>query len=326
MCVDVQGNELIVTSNNRWRFAVYSTQSSGKEVGISEISALSDEEAIGKESRKPLLTHRRTPNERHSGVAFIVKNVIACIEPETQGLISTWCARSGTSLDRLAVRSAIFGFSICALTDMEFVAGTYEGHLCYFSHNLGCNLKETKRTWKAHQSEIFCIKSYRNKMISVSKDGTAQVWDITLKQQLAVLHQNKTLHSVAKSVQYILTCSWVYDRTAPTELRLYKNDDEHQIIKIFRAPCFGELRFLDDRLGVYDDTNSGLVFLDIESEKILAKLKVGCRFLFDFTFLDDGRLVAVGQGAYRGIIATLPRFLRELVVPEPRKRQFCALV
>ncbi len=75
------------------------------------------------------------------------------------------------------------------------------------------------------------------------------------------------------------------------------------------------------------------MFFEIDSECIFGQLKVSCGEVWDHAFLADGRVVAVGIGACRGVIADLPEYLRTLVVPESggkticvRKRRFCTLM
>ncbi len=64
-----------------------------------------------------------------------------------------------------------------------------------------------------------------------------------------------------------------------------------------------------------------LVVVDLENELMLAQLKVGCRSFVSYEVLPDGRLVAVGQGGCRGVIATLPRGFTRLISLKTTEKQ-----
>ncbi len=336
--VDTQANELIATSNWQWGLATYNMDGGNDETyedveSVSEMTEISGESASPNDIESPRWYRIPLPDRQYtSRVRFIAKDVIASFEYETIGLITTWCARSSLHIGSLKVRGTSFFLGLCKLSETEFVVGGSDGHLDYISHRHGCELKEMKRIWKAHQYWINAIVFRNGIFVSTSDDWTAKVWDSKNKTLLSILHHNGPVQNATISDRYILT----HEENAQI-IRIFANCEAFPLVKMFRTGLIESPKFLDSGLLTYWSlvgiNQYGMVFFEIESECILGQLKVSPVDVCDHAFLADGRVVAVGTGGCRGIIADLPEYLRTLVVPESpgktkraRRRRFCTLM
>ncbi len=129
-----------------------------------------------------------------------------------------------------------------------------------------------------------------------------------------------------------MTCSH-YNNYEYGELRVYRNDDGYPLLKFFRSTeQFDKPLMLEhDRIlcimrGPKDENElpvdyNTIGIVDIVGGRVLARLKVGCRLLMDQTVLPDGRIIAVGRGGCRGVIATPPRRFRALVKLKTAEKQ-----
>ncbi len=151
--------------------------------------------------------------------------------------------------------------------------------------------------------------------------GQTRVWDVTTKERLAVLYHEGEVYNVAMSDRYIMTSSGHQEKGMERDFRIFLNDIGYALVKILRAKYLWEPRFLNNHIVTYwskcfDTNRDVLVFFELRGEFVLAQLKVGCRFVQDYDFLDDGRLVVGGKFGCRGVISTLPDYLRLLVTSD----------
>ena len=349
--ISTQGQEYVATSCNAWWIQVYGlcNEDSVASLDLDAVSEISDDTVIPNKTRKALWhAVPRDPELSLLGnIIFLAPDVLGLVEPETTpAAVSTWNLRSGERLESVAVRGDGVFQTMCKISNTEFLVGGTRGHLFSFEHDGGHNLRETRRIWKAHGHYITTITFHDGTIVTTSADWTARLWDAETNKQLAVLYHDERVLCGAISDQYIVTCS----RYGPSdweksELRIYRNSEGYPLTKILRTQE-GLLKptLLDGNrilciLAGHRDENyrplvrNTLVVVDFENELILARLKVGCRAIVWYEVLSDGRLVAVGHGGCRGIIATLPRELIRLIrlkktkkVSESEKRRMCTLV
>lgn len=101
-----------------------------------------------------------------------MQNIIAAIEAETAGKISTWFVPSDQCLKNVIVKGAHSCRTLCKLSDTEFFVGSDEGHLCFMAHVEGCGMKELKRIWKAHRKALASIYINQDIILSTGADCT----------------------------------------------------------------------------------------------------------------------------------------------------------
>ena len=365
---DVQENDFIVTSNSDWAITLYRLEDrdgDGDDVVIdnggggggggvnddysqgtvSDFSYWSDNENEPEIHRFPIWTNVPVESDSFNDVKFIEQDIIACTEQ--QGYVSTWCAQSAQCFDSITLQGVNFLWSLCVISDTEFVAGTREGHLCFFTHQHGAQLKEMKRIWKAHSKQINEVVFTSHFVCSTSCDETARIWDVKSKTKLATLHHRGPVTHITHCEHHLLTCSHPFSDTLGTrvtELRLFRIDaDKFSLVKVFVTNDFlMKPKYLNSNILMYwmRDIHSHhhtLMFFSIHSLSIVCQLKVHCRNVFDYAFLNDGRLVVCGISGSRAVIATLPRKLWSLLKLEnsnaPRnvsstrpKRRFCTIM
>ncbi len=349
--ITTQRQEFIATSSSDWWLEVYgdSNDDSTAPFDVDSVSEVSDDTVIPNKTRKSLW--RAVPRDAEidlmGNIAFLAPDVIGLVQLETRpSAISTWNVRSGQFLESILLRRELAFHSLCKISDTEFVVGEADGHLFSFQHEGGCNLREKGHVWKAHAEYIYTISFHNGTILTASFDCTARLWDAETKNRLAVLyHDGKVFHS-AISDRYIVTSSNYSASTwEKRELRIFRNSDGYPLTKILRAHdgMFAPT-FLNDSLvlcvlrGCVDEESrplvrNTLVVVDFEKEVMLARLKVGCRTIARCKALADGRILAIGQGGCRGVIATLPRDLRRLInlkTTEKRsksgRRRLCTLM
>ena len=325
--IQVQGNEYIFTSTEKWCFQSYGLDeaSSSTEMSVDPISQISDNELMSTHFRKPLgtsLPRVDSSYEKLNSFTFIAPDVMCCITPS---VVSTYHFPSGDGLETVPIRGDVhFDKEICIINDCEFVIGSMEGHLLVFTHNRGNNLQETERVRKAHLSAILSIGYYKDTIVSASSDWSARLWNATTKKRLDILKHCAPVVGVALSDNYIVTCS--YSECDTGELRVFRNKNGYTLVKILliqhwvhnpRILNNGSI-LLQLRNPMKSDPNCRdyLCVVNFEHEKVLAQLKVGCRKIKDYEFLHDGRIIVVGLGGCAGVIAKLPRRIRNLITPK----------
>lgn len=320
----VQEDEFIVMSTDKWLLEVYVLD---KSVSVSELnpdsmSEISDDASMPTHCRKALwraIPREGDDDEVLSSATFIAPDVICCITPTD---VSTWYVRSGEHLKSVTVRGGVHLLTaICKISDTEFVVGSTEGHMLFFNHNRGYDLHETKRVRKAHYDKIMSMAVHKDVIVSTSADWSARVWDVATKERFAIFKSCDNVVGVALSDEYIVTCS--YSESDTGELRIYRNEGGYELLKILhlrtwvRKPKILSGGFILCRLfpSFHDGTVPGnhLCVVDFHGERVLAKLKFGCRKVNDYEVLPDGRIIAVGLDGWFAVIATLPYRLRKLV-------------
>ncbi len=338
-----QGNDfLVVSSDSEWLriFELHDgdTVFSFDTDSVSEISKFSDDRLIPKRWRIPAC-HRVNEEEINStSVEFIAPDVIAFVDVD-KAKLSTWNVRSGTCLESKPFGGTLLGRHICKITD-EFAVGSDEGHVCIYGHEEGCNLEETGRIWKAHMDKITSLSCHGDILITTSNDWSARVWSLKSRKRLAVLNHDDIVYHTAVSQQYIVTCGQPGRPTEELgELRIYRNGDGYPLLKILHAhEEISRPLILDDNRIVFllrdfvDEnerplTRNSILVFDIDGDCVRAALKVGCRYMYKFVVLTDGRIVVIGYGSCRGVIATFPRHVRKLIVPRcSSRRRMCSLI
>ncbi len=347
-----QEQEYLVTSSKDWWLEAYALhdEPGGELLKSPSLSDISDAALAPNVGRSSVwhAAKRDSTCGIFGSVAFIAPDVIGCIEAEAPGVVSTWDARSGQCLERVTLLGVHFEIRevMCKISDDKFAAGSAEGHLCILSHDKGNNLHEMTRIRKAHSLAIVSVSFHADTIVTTSMDWSARLWDLKTRRRLAVLYHDQEVHNVTISDTYIVTSSraarylWTNG-----ELRIYRNGEGYPLVKILRFRCqIGLPSLLDgDRIlyvqrGPVDGNSrpfvrNSLVILDIQSERVLGQINVACRFILDYTVLVDGRVVVVGATGCRGVIATLPHHLRELVVSKTvekqmnlRRRRLCTLM
>ncbi len=338
--LDVQQNEFIATTSNNWAVSVYELDDEHieSECSDSEIVTESEETLEFSTNRSVAWKRIAVGEETMNNVKFIAKSVVA--STEQNGCISTWCVRSAQRLDRVRMRNVEFRLAMCKINEEEFAVGNTQGDICLFTHNFGCQVKETKRIRKAHDKWICSLASCAHYVLSASFDGTARLWDTRSWGRIATFYHNGPVFNCDLSNRYAMTNSadaFGRDITESRELRIYRIDDNGQncsLVKFYRAENgIWMPRFVRDDLFMCwvdnEDRRELLAFfkLDAESDCVVAQVKVGCLWVLDYAFLEDGRLVACGESWSRGVIATLPRGLRKMITRETGvKKRFCTIV
>ncbi len=346
-----QGQELIATSSSEWWLEVYGlgNEDSTASFELDSSSEISDDTVIPNKTKKALWQAApRDPKFFEIGnIIFLASDVVGLVQPETRpGAVSTWNVRSGQYLERIVLRGQLAFQSMCKISNTEFVVGNVDGHLFTFEHEGGRNLRKTKRIWKAHADIVYTISFHNGTIVTTSGDWTARLWDAETKMRLMVLYHDGEVFNGAISDQYIVTSSqYSLSSWEKREVRVYHNSEGYPLMKILRsrdglfAPTLLDdgrvlctLRSARDEHGRPLARNT-LVVVDFENEVMLAQLKVGCRNIVRYKLLSDGRLVAIGQGGCRGVIATLPRKLKRLISVKTtgkgskvERRRMCALM
>ncbi len=358
--VDTQEEGRIVTSALTWTISAYdpdvivhderlgihsnsnSSNTSSEEQERAIASSSSDASNMGDEvleySRKckPFWSTRgrgqtvEEENATRNRVIFITKDVLAITGRDSSNNVSTLCARSGISLETISLTGASFDDGICKISDTMLALGSREGHLYFITHTHGTNLRVSERKILAHRGMIRSLEVHRDTILSTGADNIVRLWRTGPMEERASLYQANNVLSANICEQYIAVHSGTdeYD-----EIHLYRNADGYSRVKIFRTTFFSCLHILPNGHLVYfanDARPSGLVFLNIENNAIIAKLRLGIRFVNSISFLPNGRLVAVGFGGLQGVVADLPPNLRNLVSSEiaselSRPRRFCSL-
>ncbi len=340
--LDVQQNDFIVTANSNCGISLYSIHAQN-DVPVDDantnITIKDEAESVPAMVRYPLWSNFAASGQKSSHAKFIARDIIACTQEG--GDVTTWCARSKSRLDYLTVKYVIFSWTKCIVSETEFVAGGREGHICFFTHKHGAELKHVKRIWKAHRDHISSLTCFGKFFVSTSSDGTARVWDVESKKRIHTLYHDGPVYYSAISDPYLMTSS-VRHSDDCCELRLY-HIDQHKfsLVKLF---CSRESiympRFLNNNLIMYwrncmsnETDDDVLFFFRLDTEAVVAQLKVHCSFVYDYAMLDDGRLVVCGSSDSRAVVATLPRHLRRFLDRESAKnscneanRKFCAIV
>ncbi len=342
--ISAQGNDfLAVSSDSEW-LRIFELYDKGTVIpfdanSVSEMSEFSDERLIPKRWRLPVWHHVNEKEIDSVGVEFIAPDVIGFVDVDKDE-ISAWNARTGTCLDSKPVGDMLLGPNICKINDNEFAIGSGEGHVSIYRHEAGGNLEETGRIWKAHIHKIASLSCHDDIIVTTSDDWSARVWNPRNRKRLAVLNHDGMVFHTAISHQYIVTCAQPGRPTEESgELRIYRNGDGYPLLKIMQAHRqIARPAFLDDnrivflrRDGVDENyrphTRNSIQVFDIESDCALAELKVGCRYILAYTVLTDGRIVAIGLGSCRGVIATFPRHIRKLIAPKcSGRRRMCSLM
>ncbi len=337
--VNTQEQEFIVTCSDEWWLEVYGLceENSSPSLDLDSVSEISDGAVIPKKTRNALwrALHRDPEQFLFGNLTFLAPDVIGLVQLETAPSgASTWDVRSGQLLESIALRGELYYRSMCKISNTEFVVGCTEGHLFSFEHEGGCSLRETGRIWKAHTQIITDISFHNDIIVTTSTDRTARLWDAKTKKRLAVLYHDSIVLSGAISDQYIITCSrYGQSRYEESELRIYCNSEGYPLMKILRiregifTPTLLDGGLVLCILTTHKDENGEplvrdtLLIVDFENELVLARLKVGCRGIVRYDVLSDGRLVVIGHGGCRGVIATLPRDLARLISPNTTEKQ-----
>ena len=333
-----QGNEFIVTMNKEWWIEAYEISKNSRSpcVDIDLLSEVSDDKLVPQSQLGKSLwcaMPRAIDCAKYGDLTFAAPDIVVCIIPDTPPLVCTFYARTGELLAKVNVSEMCSLTSVSKISDNEFVVGSENGNLYFFAHDEGRNLKETARVRKAHMDAIWSLSYYKDVVVSASADWTAQLWATQTKKRIAILHHDQAVEDVAIVSEYIVTCSR-YSRMLfrKGEVRIYKNGDGYALLKILRhTHSVGNVKIVNhnhivcQHFGPWTDNNEKIerdliMVIDIERGCIVAQLKVGCRVIYDYTVLVDGRLVAVGSGGCRGVIATFPRRVRELICETVTKR------
>ncbi len=334
-----QGEEFLATSSDEWWLKVYGlrNEDSTSSFDRESISETSDDAVIPNNTRKALWrTSPRDPGIDPMGnVTFLAPDVLGLVQLQTSpATVSTWNLRSGQFLESIIFRGAYAFQTMCKITDTKFLLGDADGHLFSFEHEGGFKLRETGRIWRAHAYYISSLTFHNGTILTTSGDWSARLWNAETKKRLAVLYHDGKVFSGAMSDQYIVTSS-EYDQSdwQKRELRIFRNSEGYPLAKILRArEAMVAPTFLDDGRVLcilrghmdedYDHlVRDTLVVVDFENERMLARLKVGCRTIAKYKVLSDGRLVAIGHGGCRGVITTLPRGLGRLISPKTSEKQ-----
>ncbi len=143
--VSAQGNEYVATTTSNWWIRVYALEKKDNIVPFDPflISEKMEKALLPNRTRKPawFSAPHCTRDDRDS-VQFIALDVIGCVKLEIPGYVSTWCVASGQCLESIVLRGVRFDSGVCRISETEFVVGSEEGHLCFLSHEKGCNLRE----------------------------------------------------------------------------------------------------------------------------------------------------------------------------------------
>ena len=319
-----QGNNFILTSTSEMGLEMYEVDD-----GLSESM---DEDSMSESSK--FSDRRLIPNQRIKPfwfppmfMRFVTSNIVVGVSTGVNALV-TYSVEPGHQLSEciecVTVRDIILETLICKLNDREFAVGGIDSQLCIFEHEDGRNLREVKRIWRTHTKPMSSITAHNDIIVTTSLDWTARVWNAKTRNRMAILYHDQEVNYAAISDKYIVTSSR-YGKSfwENGELRIYHNNDEFSLVRILRdREQIGRPIFVDDARILFRITgdshdfpiqrHSILIFC-IETESILAQIKVGCRTIFGYSVLSDGRLVAVGTNGCRGVIATLPRQVRKLI-------------
>ena len=338
MDVSAQDNEFIVTIRNEWWIETYVIDEKSRDsmVSTDSLSEVSDDELVPQSHIGKSLwcaMPREIGCGKYGALTFVSTDIIGCIIPDSPASVCTFYVRTGELLAKVTVPGEHYLMCASKISDSKFVVGSDNGNLYFFSHDRGRNLKETSRIWKAHMLAIWELSCHKDIVVSVSADWTARLWDAESKERLAVLYHDQAVEDVAITDDYIVTCSR-YSRVPfkKGEMRIYKNSGGYELLKILRHTHFmGIVKLVDNKrvvcqhFGLRNDDNEKIerdliMVIDIDRECVVAQLKIRCRIIHDYTILADGRLLAVGTGGCRGVIATFPHRVRELICDKDTKR------
>ncbi len=337
--VHTQGGEFVATASTEWwiQVCVLDDLDRHTEYDADSNSTVSDDVFVP--GRRGNVLWSACPHEEmqwiFGSVVFIAPDVVACVEADILGRISTWYVRTGQHVESVTLRGVHLDKAMCKISATEFVVGSDEGHLCVLSHERGRNLREAWRVWKAHTSVILSLTCHENRIVSTSEDCTARLWDVDSRKRLAILKHDSHLNSAAISDKYIMTCSKKGAlQSTQGELRIYCNKEGFPLAKILRAPDqIDRPTILDDDCvlcivrGEYDDMGrpldrNSLALVDIASERMLMEMKVGIRCIVDYSVLPDARLVMVGWNGCRAVVVTPPRRLRNAILVRDKNKQW----
>ncbi len=255
---------------------------------------------------------------------LLSKSVVGCLDVEAKknSLFCTFSAGRKHLVNPLG--SPIT--AICKNCKNELAFGTSNGELIFFLHKgdptTWKRLSKSRTKGRGHKGVVSHIAARGDIIVSTSSDKTAIVWNAATMEKKKTLYHNQSVFSVSISDEFIVTQMYSAGEEIPPsqrykdELRVYNNDGVYGLRKIFhtdelRLPKVvdsGHILYLTD-LG----DEWGLAFLHIESEKIIGSVKIDSSRLKnvrDFALLPDGRVVIVGAGHDKGIIATIPEELQ----------------
>ena len=346
--VCTQGNEFIVTSTDKWWVEVYILESKPSKLPLNtdSISEISDDELVPQhETRKSVwCAIPRKTTAQYGDVTFVAPDLVGFVVPGTPASVCTFYVRTGECVSNVSIPGAHFQLYVTKICDTEFVVASNNGNLYFFSHERGNNLQATSRIWKAHVSSILSVLYHKGIVVSASTDWTVRLWDLKSKKRVAILSHDQEVEDVAISDDFIVTCSR-YGRTIlkKGEVRIYKNSDGYQLLKILRHTHFmGSVKIVDNKRVICRRfafrnhefamlESDFIMVIDIERECEVVLLKVGSRHMNARAILADGRLVVVGGGGCRAVIATFPRRVRELICDKgirggPERRILCSLM
>ncbi len=345
--LDVQENDFIVTTTKNWAVTTYNldaTAQPGNDAAVSDTCSIPEDEFVPDASCSSAWQKIAHGGKTMHNVIFITKDVI--VTTEQSGRVSTWCVRSAQRLDRVNVRSVDFSWAMCKINDEQFVVGDTQGHICLFTHTAGRELKEVRRIRKAHYRWVASLVVCGNLMISSSHDGTACLWDLRNWRRVLTVYHQGPLINCALSSRYFMTNSlddFQFDMAKKRQLRIYRIDENGQdcsLVKLYiTEDRIWMPRFSNDG-NVFmcwianDDRRELLTFFKLDTDSVLAQIKVQCSWVLDYGFLADGRLVACGESDTHAVVATLPKHLHKLITPaEPAtsgkvvgKQRFCTIV
>lgn len=344
MNVNAEGNEFIATSTNEIGLQMYEADDglceSMHEDAISELSKFSDERLIPNRRIQPFW-------DSDMFVTFLAKNVVVGVELGAS-MISTWYVCKGHEIENIenhTSRGTQFNRFMSKLNEEEFIICSIDSNLITFKHENGKNLRETQTVWKPHMKSVTSISVHNDIIVTTSEDWTAKIWNVRTRERVHTLYHDQEVNNATISNKYVVTSSR-YGRYywGNGEIRIYNNTKNYSLFRILRdKEQIGHALIVNDSKIVFRLTNHRngsfqrhhILIFDIDSESVLAQVKVGCRIIFGYTVLSDGRLVAVGSTGCRGVIATLPRRVRKLITPNStvrnavnveRRRRLCTLM
>ncbi len=334
MSATAQDNGLVIISSEKWWLQLYQLGNEATSYPLdrsatSSVSGVGDDESAPHRQRDPVWSFNpRNEGDDITGATFIATDVVGSVESDAPGAMSSWNARSRIRIERVKVKDVTFSTGPCKISDTQFAAGTVNGHLVMFTHEQGRKLKEESRIWLAHKGTIRSVSFHDGTIVTSGADRMARLWDANTKKRVAVLHHNANVIGSAMSSKFVVTCSMYGGQSRRNgELRVYRNEARYPLVKIIRDrlllsnPTLLESGHLLVQSSAPSD-ESGYTFLpdtisilDIERQNILARLTFGCRYIFNYTILQESRIIVVGYGGACGIVATLPEHVRVLVAP-----------
>lgn len=258
----------------------------------------------------------------------------------SDGFLRVWNADTGEKLCQIKVDRVVF--TLAAISTRQFIAGFEGGDIIVYEYKLGTGLAEAFRLVDANPRSGFdqstdCRNWDDNinvisfalcgeRLASLSANGNVTIWDLKARSRLALIHGRGAGWVRCLDMNESLIVVGYYD--AP-HVRVYSAADNYSCIGATGAfdwvhnNLVSSVRILGSGHVMSASVDQTIAISSLQSNKVVARMKLDFDPWVDFCVLpdgsiavaaaaDEGRKVAIGQGAATIIFHALPAAARLL--------------